>query len=103
MTSGMQGGKEGQKKHTRGSVQTAPEKEAKQREKERKKEAAATAEAEAQRRRAELELLLMDESAALKAKPACKLLRVNIYCAGYQRLHLSFLPSAMISVMTPAV
>ena len=80
-------------------MQTASEKVAKRREKEQKKEAAAAAEAEAQRRRAELELLLMDESAAMKAKPACKLLQANIY----QRLPQSSLPSAAISVMTLAV
>ena len=87
MKSMLQGGKEGQKKHNRESVQTASEKEAKRREKEQKKEAAAAAEAEVQRRRAELELLLMDESAALKAKPACKLLQANICRTEYQRPH----------------
>ena len=98
-----QGGKEGQKKHSRESTQTASVKEAKQREKEQKKEAAAAAEAETQRRRAELELLLMDESAALKAKPACKLLRANIHLTEYQRPPQSCPPPAAIPVMTPAV
>ena len=99
----MQGGKEGQKKHSRGSVQTTSEKETKQREQEGRKEAAAAAEAEAQRRRAELELLLMDESAALKAKPACKLLQANIYCTEYQTPPQSSLRSAAKPFMAPAV
>ena len=72
-------------------MQTASEKEGKRREKGQKKEAAAATEAEAQRRRAELELLLMDESAALKAKPTCKLLQANICCTEYQRLYQAVL------------